>query len=59
LPGDLSPSARYWAQDIVSPEWTMDRGLVAVPLETPGIGVEVDRTRIDSLTVRTEELRPA
>lgn len=59
LPGDLSPSARYWAQDIVSPEWTMDRGLVAVPLEKPGIGVEVDRARIDALTVRTEELRPA
>jgi O-succinylbenzoate synthase len=59
LPGDLSPSARYWAQDIVTPEWTMDRGLVAVPLDKPGIGVEVDRARIDSLTVRTEELRPA
>ncbi|MFN0097161.1 MAG: o-succinylbenzoate synthase [Gemmatimonadaceae bacterium] len=58
LPGDLSPSARYWAQDVVSPEWTMDaRGMVRVPLERPGIGVEVDRARIESLTVRTEELR--
>ena len=57
LPGDLSPSARYWTQDIVSPEWTMDRGMVTVPLEQPGIGVEVDRARIDSLTVRTAELR--
>jgi len=58
LPGDLSPSARYWAQDIVSPEWTMDaRGMVKVPLDRPGIGVEVDRARIESLTVRSEELR--
>ncbi|MCC7003126.1 MAG: o-succinylbenzoate synthase [Gemmatimonadaceae bacterium] len=58
LPGDLSPSARYWAQDIVSPEWTMDaRGMVKVPLDRPGIGVDVDRARIESLTVRTEELR--
>lgn len=58
LPGDLSPSARYWAQDIVSPEWTMDaRGMVKVPLDRPGIGVEVDRARIESLSVRTEELR--
>jgi o-succinylbenzoate synthase len=24
LPGDLSPSARYWARDVVTPEWTMD-----------------------------------
>ncbi|HEV2130115.1 MAG TPA: o-succinylbenzoate synthase, partial [Longimicrobiaceae bacterium] len=23
LPGDLSPSARYWEQDVVTPEWTM------------------------------------
>lgn len=59
LPGDLSPSARYWTQDIVSPEWTMDaEGMVAVPLETPGLGITVDRARIAALTVRTEELRP-
>ncbi len=58
LPGDLSPSARYWAQDIVSPEWTMDaQGTVRVPLDRPGLGVEVDRARIEALTVRTEELR--
>lgn len=58
LPGDLSPSARYWAQDIVTPEWTMDaEGMVEVPLSAPGIGVEVDRKRIDALTVRTEEIR--
>lgn len=60
LPGDLSPSARYWAQDIVSPEWTMDgRGMVSVPLAAPGLGVAVDRERVLALTVRTEELRPA
>lgn len=58
LPGDVSPSARYWARDIVSPEWTMERGLVRVPLDRPGIGVEVDAERIASLTVRSQELRP-
>lgn len=58
LPGDLSPSARYWAQDVVSPEWTMDaQGTVRVPLDRPGLGVEVDRARIDAITVRREELR--
>jgi o-succinylbenzoate synthase len=56
LPGDVSPSARYWARDIVSPEWTMDRGMVRVPLDRPGIGVDVDAERIASLTVRTAEL---
>ncbi len=58
LPGDLSPSARYWTRDIVDPEWTMDaQGFVDVPLGAPGIGVEVDRERIDALTVRQEEIR--
>lgn len=60
LPGDLSPSARYWARDVVEPEWTMDaNGMVRVPLDVPGLGVRVDRERIDALTVRTEELRGA
>lgn len=58
LPGDVSPSARYWARDIVSPEWTMQRGMVRVPLDRPGIGVDVDAERVASLTVRTAELRP-
>ena len=60
LPGDLSPSARYWHQDIVTPEWTMDEnGMVHVPLDRAGLGVTVDTDLIDSLTVRTEELRAA
>ncbi len=58
LPGDLSPSARYWAKDVVTPEWTMDaKGMVKVPLDRPGIGVEVDTDHIKRITVRTEELR--
>jgi O-succinylbenzoate synthase len=56
LPGDLSPSARYWARDIVTPEWTMDAGgMVRVP-DAPGIGVAVDTDLIESLSVRTEVL---
>jgi len=55
LPGDLSPSARYWERDIVTPEWTMDdRGMVRVPLDAPGIGVTVDMDRIENLTVRKD-----
>jgi O-succinylbenzoate synthase len=56
-PGDVSPSARYWASDIVTPEWTMDStGMVKVPLDQPGIGVVVDVNRVDNLTVRTAEI---
>lgn len=55
LPGDLSPSARYWTRDVVTPEWTMDaEGMVHVPLGKPGIGVEIDVGRIEDLTVKRE-----
>jgi O-succinylbenzoate synthase len=58
LPGDLSPSARYWKKDVVSPEWTMDaEGMVHVPRDEPGIGVTVDVEFIESLTTRVEVLR--
>ena len=57
LPADLSPSARYWQADIVTPEWTMDpSGMVTVPRDCPGLGVAVDRDRVDDLTVRVETL---
>ena len=57
LPGDISPSARYWQQDIVTPEWTMDTaGMVTVPRDQPGLGVTVDRDRVENLTVRSETL---
>ncbi len=53
LPGDLSPSARYWQRDIVTPEWTMsNRGTMQVPRSAPGIGVTVDVDRVEQLTVR-------
>lgn len=57
LPGDLSPSQRYWERDIVTPEWTMGAdGMVTVPFDRPGMGVEVDRDRVEALLVREEVL---
>lgn len=57
LPGDVSPSARYWTGDVVTPEWTMDSaGMVTVPADRPGLGVTVNVDRIDDLTVRTRTL---
>ncbi|MCE7943264.1 MAG: o-succinylbenzoate synthase [Chlorobi bacterium CHB1] len=57
LPGDLSPSSRYWERDIVTPEWTMDaEGMVTVPLDKPGMGVTVNLDRVDELTVRCEAI---
>ena len=57
LPGDLSPSARYWRRDLVTPEWTMDDdGRVAVPRDVPGIGVTPDLDRIEDLTLSKQVL---
>ncbi|HEX2724093.1 MAG TPA: o-succinylbenzoate synthase [Gemmatimonadaceae bacterium] len=56
LPGDLSPSARYWERDVVMEPWTMDSsGLVRVPLDRSGIGVGVDEGFVNDLTVREKK----
>ena len=58
VPGDLSPSGRYWARDVVTPPWSMDAdGRFRVPLDRPGLGVDVDVDLIDDLTVRRERFR--
>jgi O-succinylbenzoate synthase len=57
MPGDLSPSRRYWKRDVVHPEWVMADGCLAVPFDRPGIGVDVDRELLEALTVWREELR--
>lgn len=58
LPGDLSPSRRYWAQDIVSPEWDMNKnGMVQVPTEKSGLGIDIDTERIGTLAVRKQVIR--
>jgi len=59
LPGDLSPSSRYWERDIITPKWTMHDGRVSVPLHRPGIGVDVDEAFVESIALRTEEFRAA
>ena len=58
LPGDVSASARYWEEDIVVPPVTItERGTIVAP-EKPGIGFDINRARIDSLTVRKETVDP-
>jgi len=57
LPGDVSASARYWAEEIVEPEIAVSReGEIAVA-DTPGRGYEVRSDLIDKLTVRKETIR--
>ncbi|MBA3514564.1 MAG: o-succinylbenzoate synthase [Pyrinomonadaceae bacterium] len=56
LPGDVSASSRYWAEDIIEPPVTVTaQGTIVVP-EKPGLGFGVNMSRIDSLTVRKERI---
>src|SRR6185436_11619992 len=54
LPGDVSASARYWAEDIIEPPVTVSaRGTIAAP-EKPGIGFDINLKRIEKLITRKE-----
>ncbi|MGH9684786.1 MAG: o-succinylbenzoate synthase [Candidatus Acidiferrales bacterium] len=56
LPGDVSASRRYWAQDIIEPEVEVtSKGTIRVPT-APGIGYAPRLDLIDSLTRRREVL---
>jgi O-succinylbenzoate synthase len=57
LPGDVSASARYWAEDIVEPEIAVSSaGEIAIQ-DTPGRGYEVRTDLVERLTVRKERIR--
>ena len=57
LPGDVSASKRYWAEDIIEPEVTVSaEGEIAIP-DTPGRGYEVRTDLVERLTVRKHEIR--
>jgi O-succinylbenzoate synthase len=57
LPGDVSASARYWADDIIEPVVTVSpEGEIAIP-DTPGRGYEVRTDLVERLTVRKETIR--
>jgi O-succinylbenzoate synthase len=49
LPGDISASNRFYAQDIVTDPITITDGHVTVPT-TPGLGYELDRPFLDQVT---------
>jgi o-succinylbenzoate synthase len=57
LPGDVSASARYFAEDIIEPEVIVtSEGEILIP-DSPGRGYEVRSELIDRLTVRKETIR--
>ena len=56
LPGDVSASKRYWAEDLVDPEIEVTpKGTIKVPTG-PGIGFQPKLERIQKVTTRSEVL---
>lgn len=55
IPGDISASQKYWEEDIITPEIVLDKGSVRVPTAW-GIGVEINRKRLQEVTMRKEVL---
>jgi len=55
LPGDISATARYFAEDITAP-FVLDDGHLPVP-DGPGTGVEILPDALARLTTMTELLR--
>jgi len=54
LPGDVSASDRYYERDVVVPPFRLNPdGTIDVP-RGPGIGVEIDRDFLETVTVRRE-----
>ncbi|HWI49367.1 MAG TPA: o-succinylbenzoate synthase [Rummeliibacillus sp.] len=51
MPGDTAGSERYWDQDIINPEVTVENGYISVPSE-PGIGYEPNLDLIENFTVK-------
>ncbi|MFB1080335.1 o-succinylbenzoate synthase [Jeotgalibacillus sp. JSM ZJ347] len=56
IPGDLSASSRYWAEDITTPELVVNEGVVK-PFSGNGIGVELNRRRLDEVTIERFEYK--
>jgi O-succinylbenzoate synthase len=54
LPGDVSASSRYWAEDVIEPEVKVTpRGTIPAPATT-GLGYTVKKELIQRLTVRSK-----
>ncbi len=60
LPGDISATERYYAEDIARPDFVLNAedSTISVP-DGPGLGVEVDMNRLRARTLRQDHFRAA
>lgn len=50
IPGDLSPSRRYFSKDVIEPEIIAQNGFIQVP-QGVGLGVEIDEESLKSFAI--------
>ncbi|WP_436373332.1 o-succinylbenzoate synthase [Cytobacillus sp. BC1816] len=55
IPGDISASGRYWEEDIILPEVTVENGMIKVP-DKPGIGYEINEKRLNEVSTSKESI---
>lgn len=51
LPGDISATARYYAQDITQQSFALNPGSTITVPDAPGLGVELDRQALQRFTL--------
>jgi o-succinylbenzoate synthase len=55
LPGDISASNRYYAEDIAEPLFTLNADSTLTVPTAPGLGVTVNMKALDKFTIQKEE----
>ncbi|HSW54091.1 MAG TPA: hypothetical protein VLH59_03305 [Ignavibacteriaceae bacterium] len=55
LPGDISASKRYYKEDIVEPEFLINKDGTMDVLTKSGIGVQVNMKMLDKVTVKKKQ----
>jgi O-succinylbenzoate synthase len=57
LPGDISASKRYYKEDIVEPEFVVNKDGRMNVSTNPGIGVDVNIEKLEKVTVKKESFK--
>jgi o-succinylbenzoate synthase len=57
LPGDISASDRYYAEDIATPRFSLNEDSTIDVPDGPGLGVEVDEEALRKVTLRSGNFR--
>lgn len=57
LPGDISATERYYAEDIAEPRFELNSDSTITVPQAPGLGVAVIESALDKYTLRREQFR--